>query len=369
MRPGTEVGRAAFAVSVARVERPESRMSETLGREAEADLVAVPRTSSVLQVLAPHLASQFAHVFPFPHLKAFALPAARLHLLGLAFAGQRSEDVDINLVMQAKWSDAVKLLVDPGPVGLEGILSKATLPLWSAETYQKLWSMISCPTAYNVLLHCQQVTPTLIEVLVELSPALRHQAVVVHLHRPLEASVLRHAFSNERDAKTFVRSLKSVGGRYAFFGKAIAVATRLKKFAATPTIDYPSIKPISDAAMLRRTALRFRNCLRDFEARARRGEVAFYVYDGVEPAVIMVTPRVGGAFVVDRIRGLNNEDVSGVTATAIREAFKRIGIGDRADEHRRNAIDFCLTRLRLATVDAGEDIDGYCSEFLGQLQP
>lgn len=326
------------------------------------------RVSATLETLAPHHAQDVASVIPFPHSLFFTLSPARIHLLGLSLVGIDSPVIDVGVLTSKRWCEAVKVLADPGPIGLEGTLAKMTLPMWAAEDYKRLWGLIGCPYAMDYLSHARALAPHPIAILSELPPILRHDSIVRHLQRPLEAKVLAHAFADEKKAKMLLRAAKQTESRDRLFGKASNILTKTWRLVAAPDVDHQKIKPIRTNCELRRVALQFRNCLRDHASRASAGEVTFYVYDGEEPAVIMVSPRMGGVYAIDRMLGFNNEPLSVTTQKIIRDAFASIGVVDHREQARRRAIDQCLSSLELARVDSMEEIDRYCRAFFNQIE-
>lgn len=326
------------------------------------------RVSATLQTLAPHHAHDIASVIPFPHSMFFTLSPARIHLLGMSLIGIDGPAIDPYVLTAKRWSDAVKVVADPGPIGLEGILSKLTLPMWAPEDYKLLWGLIGCPNAMDYLLHARALAPHQVAILHELPPILRHDNIVRHLHRPLEARVLAHGFGDQKRAKMLLRAAKQSKNRKSLFGRASNILSKTWKFAAAPKVDHPNITPIRTDAELRSVGLRFRNCLRDHADKASVGEAAFYLYQGDEPAVIMISPRVAGTYVIEQMLGPGNSCLSTATQQVICEALAGIGVVDRREAARRKAIDYCLSDLRLAPIDAAEEIDRSCRAFFNQIE-
>lgn len=326
------------------------------------------RVSATLEALAPHHAQDIASVLPFPHGVFFTLSPARIHLLGLSLVGIDGPAIDARVLTAKRWCEAVKVLADPGPIGIEGILAKMVLPMWAPDDYRRLWSLIGCPNGLEYLQHARALAPHHIAILYELPPVLRHDSIVRHLHRPLEARVLAHAFTDVKNAKMLLRAAKQSKNRKSLFGKASNILAKTWKIAAAPEVDHPNIRPIRTDAELRQVALRFRNCLRDHVGKASLGEAAFYLYDGDEPAVIMISPRVAGTCVIEQMRGPGNAILSTATQQAIREALRGIGVVDRREVARRKAIDYCLSSLQLAPVDVAAEIDRPCRAFFNQIE-
>lgn len=326
------------------------------------------RVSATLETLAPYHAQDVASVLPFPHSVFFTLSPARIHLLGLALIGIENSAIDPRVLTAKRWCEAAKVVADPGPIGIEGILAKMVLPMWAPDDYRRLWSLIGCPKGLEYLQHARALAPHHVAILIELPPALRHDSIVRHLHRPLEARVLAHAFDDQKRAKMLLRAAKQSKNRKSLFGKASNILSKAWKFAAAPEVDHPMIRPIRTDAELRSVGLRFRNCLRDHADKASVGEAAFYVYEGDEPAVIMISPRVAGTCVIEQMRGPSNAILSTATQQVIREAFAGIGVVDRREAARRKAIDYCLGSLRMAPIDAAEEIDRPCRAFFNQIE-
>jgi hypothetical protein len=295
------------------------------------------RSSDALKALAPWLASDIAKVFPFPHLAFFGLSAARMHLLGLSLLGLDAADIDNNRLRARKWSDMAEPVFHPVPVGLEGILAKMALPMWSLEDYRRLWHLMGCPFGFDHLLHAPVLTPEIIWVLSELPAALRHECVTRHLHRPIEARVLAHVLSDDKIARRFLASVRNCKRRETFFRRAAKLVCETRKFDAAPALDHPKIKPIRTAEELRSVALKFRNCLRSYTTRASIGEVAFYLYDDAKPAVIMLSNYGNGLYVLSQIRGLGNTAISDPIDDYLSDAVAR---DVAADDQMAIAVEF-----------------------------
>jgi hypothetical protein len=326
------------------------------------------RVSHALQALAPFHAPEIARLLPFPHQQFFALSTARVHLLGLSLIGVDILDIDIALLAAKRWSDVIKPLFDPPPIGLEGVLSKMALPMWSGDDYRRLWDLIGCPHALDHLLHANELTPDLIAILHELPPILRHESIVRHLHRTSEARVIAYAFEDKKKATRLLGAAKPIKKRERFFRKALSIVSKTRKFSTAPEVKHPRIQPIRTPDELRRTALRFKNCLRSHADKASSGERVFYVYEGDEPTVIMLSAGYVGEYVIEQMLGINNAVLSVATQKVIRGAFGRVGVGDRREQARRKAIDMCFVGLGFASADVCRDIDDCCDTLFERLK-
>lgn len=325
------------------------------------------RVSHALQALAPHHANEIASLLRFPHQRFFELCTQRIHLLGLSLIGLDILDIDIEAFAAKRWCDAIKPLFDPGPIGLEGVLAKMTLPMWSPADYRRLWDLIGCSQALDYLLHADVLTPEHIAILHELPPILRHQSIVRHLHRMSEATVLACAFADPKKARALLSKAKQSKTRKSMLGKAASIVTKTRKFTTAPDIQHPDIECIRTADELRRTALWFNNCLRNYVERASRGELAFYRHTGEEPAVIMLSASETGAYMIDQMRGLNNADLSANTQEIVRTAFTKVDVVDRREAAYRASLDSCLLRLSWAVIDTAQEIDDCCDTFLEHI--
>lgn len=326
------------------------------------------RVSHALEALAPFHASDIARRLPFPHHRFFELSAQRIHLLGLSVVGLDILDIDITALAAGRWADVVKPLFDPVPIGLEGMLSKMALPMWSSDEYKRLWDLIGCPHALDYLLHAQALTARQVAILSALPPTLRHDTIVRHLHRPLEAKVLDYAFEDVKKADRLLRAAKQTTGRQGFLRKAHAIVCKTRKFTTAPEVRHADIHTVRTAAELRRVGLRFKNCLRSRADKGVPGQETYYVYDGPEPAVIMLSTKGPGSYVIEQMLGVANEALSNGTVQIIRKAFGRIGVGDWREAARRKTLDTCLSSLAWVTVDAAQEIDACCDTFFQRLK-
>lgn len=322
------------------------------------------RISGALQALAGECADDLAQLFPFPHQMFFRLSPARMHLLGLALAGTPLDLIRVERLTARKWADAARMVADPPPVGLEGVLGAIDLPMWSRPQYWALWAMAQCPKARKVLLHAENLTPNLVAILAQLPPGLRAAKIVAHVRRPMEAKLLAALCATDGDAERLMAMAKNCNSRSDFYGHLADSALGSDEFPAAPLIDHADIQPIANVVELRRAAIAFGNCLRDLVDGAVNGLSAYYVYRGPEPAVIAIAPRFGGRHVIEQISGLNNDLVSGATKQIIRAAFAAHGVADRRREARRATIDVTLSGLQFVQTNSDQAVDDLCRGYL-----
>lgn len=235
------------------------------------------RISGALKALAPDLADDIAAHFPFPHQPFFELAPTRMHLLGMLITGSDPDVIEFDRLRSLKWHDAVTLIAEPCPVGLERILSSMALPVWTSEDYRKLWALVTCQKAMTVLRHSREVTPALVAVLHELPPMLRAAKVCRHVRRPIEASVVARMCDTPDKAASLLVSITASGSRHDFYEMLLKVVRKSDVFPSPPPIDHPDVRPVADLDDLRRTALEFQNCMRAYADQIASGSLAFYV--------------------------------------------------------------------------------------------
>ncbi|KCZ93505.1 hypothetical protein [Hyphomonas johnsonii] len=321
------------------------------------------RVSCSLINSAGEMAADIAELFEFPHFDFLALSPARMHLIGIAVAGIHADAIDFEQLTAKRWIDAVRILADPYPIGLHGILASLTFPLWPAASYRTLWNVLQCAKAKKILTHTKTISPILVSILDELRPALRAEKVVRHLRRPIEVAVLARICDDDIKAETLLRMLRHVERRADFFAKLVEFVDRSTVFPIPPHIDHDLIEPIWNARQLSDVAIRFRNCLRSFIDEVAAGKVAFYVLGGPEPAVFSIEPRIGG-YVITEVRGMRNSSVSNATMSLIHTALTSSGIRVLDDDCRHSRIKWNLERLRSIECDDHHGIDRACRQLL-----
>lgn len=313
---------------------------------------------------AGDMAAEVATFFSFPHFGFLTLPPARMHLVGLAIAGIRADVIDTDRLNARKFADAACILADPCPIGLEGILGALTFPLWTAANYWKFWNTMHCAKAKKILAHATRIDPILVSILAELPPVLREARLVRNLRRPMEARVLASIGNDDLKAANLMQMLRNADERSDMYDKIVEFVEKSTRVPTPPQIDHELIRPILDVQQLSRTAKEFRNCLRSAVDEMVAGEAAFYVLDGVEPAVFSIEPRIGG-YVITQIRGVRNAFVSDETKSLVRQAMTDSGLAVLKEKRRQSKLKWSLTELGLADDDDYRGIDGACQKFLG----
>lgn len=321
------------------------------------------RISGALIALAASCADDVAELFPFPHHGFFELSPARMHLLGLVLVSSRLDQIDLARLTAVKWADAAALLADPAPTGIEGILSRMPLPLWSPDHYRELLDLLQCRKAKQTLQHAERIESSLVGILVRLTPALRTVRVTQHVRHAREAEVLSRVLKTDTDGEQFLRTLAANECRVTFYRKLVEDFRRRQGFPTLPGIDHELVQPISDLAELRNVAIEFNNCLRVFAEEIINGSVGFYVWRGEEPAVISVRPRMYG-MIVDDIRGVGNSPISADASVRVRAVFAAHGIGRPQAEAWNEQAEECLSSLRCLEVGGLDEIEGVCGRFL-----
>lgn len=321
------------------------------------------RISGALQALASSCADDLAELFPFPHHGFFELAPARMHLLGLALVSSRLDHIDLDRLEAMKWAEAAALLAEPAPTGIERILSRMPLPMWSPEQYRELLELLRCGKAKLMLQHAKRVEPPLVAIAAQLGPALRTVRVTQHIRHPREAEVLSRVLKSDLEAEQFLRALSSNECRDGFYRKLMDIVRRRQSFPTPPKIDDDLIVPITDLAELNRVAIEFSNCLRAFAQEVIDGCVGLYVWRGEEPAVISVRPRLYG-MVVEDIRGVGNSAISVNTDARIRALFASHGVVRPQAAAWNEQAEECLSSLRRLDVGGSNEIEGVCAQFL-----
>jgi len=321
------------------------------------------RVSGALRALALACAEDVAELFPFPHHGFFELSPARMHLLGLTLVSSRLDHIDLDRLIAVKWADAAALLGEPVPTGIEGILSRMPLPMWTADQYRDLLELFGCRKAKQTLQHAQGIDPSLVAILVRLTPTLRTVRVTQHIRHHREAEVISRVLKTEAEADAFLETLAANECRENFYRKLIEDFRRRQGFPTLPRVDHELVQPVSDLAQLRNVAIEFNNCLRVFAEEIIAGAVGFYVWRGEEPAVISVRPRMSG-LIIDEVRGAANLRVSGATDARIRAVFAAHGIGRPQAEAWNERAEECLSSLRCLGGGGQDEIEAVCSVFL-----
>jgi hypothetical protein len=257
-------------------------------------------------------AARVAKLYERPHAAYLEGCGARRHLIHIAVMRGGVEQARPNAEALASWSlkRAAGAALPDAPAGLIEALRRISGDLQWNE-YGVLLQLLAEPMAAKVLRHAEVIDARLIVVLDALPAPLRRARIVAQLPGWYEADLVKRAvaiaaarrdrpIAPARIAEQLERA-RSPQNLYA----ALLDATLSQETAgqALPAVDW--LRPVVTAPDLRRTGLKFRNCLEGYTGRIGRGTYAAYEVLGDEPACLGLY-RSGGHWVIEQLYGVDN---------------------------------------------------------------
>jgi hypothetical protein len=165
-----------------------------------------------------------------------------------------------------------------------------------------------------------QLTPRKLDALIELEPDLRSARIMKQVRSKddvmaldvIVAWVCRHCpAASPADVRQSLRSTKS------------DIDDWLEEWLMTAQLPPPPfpgtnlLVPLRTGADIKHAAQEFRNCLNSLLQDAVTGRIAFYVWQGKEPAVVSLKPLGRVGWMVDDIKGPKNARISTLTRRQI----------------------------------------------------
>jgi hypothetical protein len=220
------------------------------------------------------------------------------------------------------------------PKGLGAALGKLPRRHLHHLSYQRLLTLLAEPNAARILRHDKTITPRRLSLLAALKPDLRQRSLLDQLEqkediRKFEALLrgLARTCPSLSQAALQQKVLQKLDQEDDFDDTAWAVLANHAVFPPAPWSGDDRLDPIIDATGLRQTALRFRNCLRDYLDDILKREMVFYVYRGesADAAVLLTWDMLHG-WVIEEMLGYRNRDLSLAVRRDIEARFAQADI-------------------------------------------
>lgn len=303
---------------------------------AAVDIRSAPAFTPLLAFLAGGHAAAIARIWPAPHEDFLALPAARRHAAAIlagrsAHAGphiawmvERARDADL----------AAELFGRDPPGGLMKAFGRLGEVLWRGEDYVRFLDLFGEPAACILIRHMKALRPETLGTIAALPPPLRQASIVTLLGTDdLAVADLAAAFAvalRIRGAAAgpgIAQRLGRAASPGALFGMArdVIQPPDFGPGGAAPVLPAP-FQPVRQMEALSKTALEFRNCLRDFVADLAAGRMAVYVWRGEGgPAAVALRLDPAGWRLAEA-RGRDNLDLPDEALMAIVTAVQVAGV-------------------------------------------
>jgi len=257
---------------------------------AAMDSRSAPVATPLLDFLAGSHAAAIARIWPAPHTEFLALPAARRHAAAILAGRDACSAAHVQwMAGRARDADlAAEIFGRDPPGGLMKAFGRMGEVLWQAEGYLRFLDLFGERTACILIRHTKVLRPEALGIVAALPPPLR-QASIVTLLGTDDAAVadLGAAFAAAlriRGAAAgpgIAQRLGRAGSPGALFAMARDVIQPPEFGPAGPAPGLPEpFQPVRQMEALSKTALEFRNCLRDFVADLAAGRMAVYVWRG-----------------------------------------------------------------------------------------
>lgn len=277
--------------------------------------------SALLKLVAGEFAPDVAMLWPDPHTAYLTAPAARRHLVGLAFALGRDVAALGDDLLAGRLRGAIRLAAPSRVPGLERALGRLGETGWSGAAYRKLLELLVDPAAAKLLRHADRIDEGAVGRL-----AIFPEAMGRALH--LSAAMTDDAATAVAECHGAIacRSgsdvAEAAAARWAEVENEAALfeAVREDIYPEPPPAPFPAtgrLRPLATKAELRDAARRFDNCLASRVNHAVSGWSAFYEWTGPPGAVVEISRDAIFGWRLDEAKGPNNE----VLSKDVREAL------------------------------------------------
>lgn len=278
-----------------------------------------------------HFISTVTHDRPDRLVHYLSLTRKDLHFVGLIGA---LADIDTASDDKLLWLDAQlfavprrKLLaciapdLDKAILKLPGRLSGR---LWQAQSYRRLASLCSEPTASKWLRHRRCIRRRQVHWLGKLPPAFRCDTVMKLIGKRTSVENVCFAIDIVRRIRpelTDAQIVKSMEGiQHGYVDGWVTRHYRHVSFPPAPWPGTEALRPLTSFDQLRRSALEFKNCIRTYLDQILSGTGYFYRFekDGKGVAIVELRRVPGVGWVVNEMLGPDNDELSIHTRTEIR---------------------------------------------------
>ncbi len=277
-----------------------------------------------------------------------ALTRADWHYVGLivALMGENRACPDHFAAVERDllWRSRREMLADvaPGvPPSLIKLLPKLRGALWRPPSYERLADLSQSPDGLKALRSRPSVSRRFVRTLHKLPPMLRQEALLRQITEKGDVERLSFAVDVVCRVRTdltrdeVIRSLAHLKGTK--FKQWVGRHYQKAPFPAAPWDGTDDLTPVRDYRALKKLALEFDNCVRDYHLDVLEGRSYFYRFAPANRPLATVElqafPRIG--WIVGDIEGVENETVPNATRAGIQSAFSTAGIPSMPRDTRR----------------------------------
>lgn len=271
-----------------------------------------------------------------------SLTRADWHYVGLIIAlmGDKANDPEhfaaIERDLLTRKRKAVLADVAPeAPDGLLKLVPKLAGDLWRPQAYRRLAEMVRERTALMALRRQRSIRRRMVRIVHRLPSDLRTDYVIRYVKTSADIEEVLFAILVVRRIRTDLTRRDIIRSFGQVRGKAPQAMRRWVQhhyehapFPDAPWVGTETVTPIKSFSELRKLALEFDNCVRNYHLEVMDGQSYFYRYaEGGMPIAtveLISIPNVGWA--VSEIAGPKNDDVPPATVRRIHTLFADAGI-------------------------------------------
>jgi hypothetical protein len=291
----------------------------------------VDAASPLLEFIAGEFAARIAGVWPKPYAAFLAAPAARRHLVCLAFTyAPDGAPIDVDGVLGRTLRRTIHIAVPAAPAGLARALERLGERAWSEADYRRLVRMLSGHQTGKILRHRDQIDAGEVRALSLLPETLLEHGLGKLCLNEAAASVIEEAFTaiGRRDGEAAAEALAP---RWAAVENLRGLAERVRHDLEPEVVPPPfagtdRLRPILTKAALVDAASRYKNCLRGHLHSAGSGTSAYYEWMEVPGAVLEITRDRLHGWTLDQARLAENKAVPEPMRTAITQDLVSMGV-------------------------------------------
>ena len=290
----------------------------------------------LMAFLAGAHADSLARIWPAPHEDFLLLPAARRHAaILLARRGGYSAARLQWLAARARDGElAVEIFGEHPPGGVMKALGRMGEILWPGEAYPVFLDLFREEAARQLIRHMPALHPEVLAIISQLPVRLRQANVVGLLgtERPAAADLAAaYAMALRVRGEAAAGDIAQRFGRAktwaALFETAVQVIQPLvlAPVVAPPELPEPFV-PVRRFEMLSKTALEFRNCLRDYTADLASGRMAVWIWRGEGGPAAIALRRDAAGWRLAEARGRDNAELPDAALMEVVAAVRAAGV-------------------------------------------
>lgn len=286
--------------------------------------------TSLLKLVAGDFAPRVAALWPAPHAEFVTAPAARRHLVCMAFAFGRDVGPLRGLLLHERLKRAIPAVVGAAAQGLARALTRMGDVAWPADAYAKLVDLLGDRIAAKVLRHAPVIDAETVRRMAALPAAMSDGMPMVLALSGETVAALRETYDAIR-LRSGAAAADVAAARWArtITPKALVEAVRDDLYPEPMTPPHPGterLRPLSSKAAMRAAAARYRNCLRDNIPYAASGWSAYYEWEGEPNAVVEISRDAIFGWRLEQARLANNAPVPAALRDAIVSELALMGV-------------------------------------------